>query len=350
MLTTRNTDLPSGNRRIPEPSDPVLVSQSTAMTLVPHPPASRSGRHRRTDPGWPQAPSFALVGRTTEVQVYFTNLGTHDIASPVINVTTDPSVTLTTLDEDAPALSGSYEAVAISHDGPAGIIRPGQVGVISLRGIRSYIKETVDFNASRIVDDGTTVDYTSFIEGLGGVQDLRLLMGNRDLSSTPGRLWDDLDELPGWAWITRVTQLSLGGQYTESVALLLEDTGALSNSRCITAPGIERFRQGSTTRQSSSPAPPQPVTFGPDGGGGLLTLEEDALYALAVALYGSVRRHGVSVFLSTYLNPTGPNPSSNISGLHFSDPFRMCPMAAQELPGKCELQVLKTMPLLLRRI
>ncbi|MCL1475465.1 CARDB domain-containing protein [Argonema antarcticum] len=109
------------------------------------------------------------AGQSFDIIVSYANRGSHDVKAPLIVLETDPDIRLENIqDGDEFAQLGSMILLGISNEGPAGILRPGETGTIRLRGTAPGSTGSIDITARQMVDDGSSVDYASFIEYLGG--------------------------------------------------------------------------------------------------------------------------------------------------------------------------------------
>ncbi len=175
-------------------------------------------------------------GQSFDVIVSYTNRSSHDVSAPLIVLQTDPDVRLENLqDGDELAQFGSMALLGISNEGPAGILRPGEIGQIRLRGVAPLSEGTINITASLMVDEGTAIDYSEFIHYLGG-----------DVST---KAWSDaaieLQNQFGSSWTSfakglaeRATELAVINEYTHSATALWTEIAreAWVNSTLKTSP------------------------------------------------------------------------------------------------------------------
>ncbi|MUH00351.1 hypothetical protein F7734_52020 [Scytonema sp. UIC 10036] len=183
-------------------------------------------------------------GQSFDIIVSYANSGTHDVAAPVIVVNTDRDVHLQNIqDGDGFVQIGSMTLLGISNEGPAGTLRPGEMGIIRLRGTAPSTTGPINITARQIVDDGTPVDYSDFIEYLGG-----------DIST---KSWFDaakaLQNQFGSSWTT--FQAGLANQATESTITSSSYTHSatkLWSDVALNAWLLAELENLSTTNESSS--------------------------------------------------------------------------------------------------
>lgn len=154
-----------------------------------------------------------------DILVSYTNRGTHDVTAPVIVVDTDPDVLLRNV-QDAEEFGqyGSMALLGTSNEGPAGVLRPGETGVIRLRAEHpSGFEGTINVTARSMFDDGSAINYEDFIEYLGGdVSDPAWAAAATALQNQFGTSWTS------WAneLAERVTELGAFGGDVHSVTEL----------------------------------------------------------------------------------------------------------------------------------
>lgn len=175
-------------------------------------------------------------GQSFDIIVSYTNRGSHDVAAPLIVLQTDPDIRLENIqDGDNLAQFGSMALLGISNEGAAGILRPGEIGQIRLRGTAPSSEGTINITASPMVDDGSPIDYSEFIDYLGG-----------DVST---KAWSDaattLENQFGTSWTTfakglaeRATELAVINEYSHSATALWTEIArdAWVNSTLSTSP------------------------------------------------------------------------------------------------------------------
>ena len=149
-----------------------------------------------------------------DIIVSYTNNSSHDVAAPLIVVNTDPDIRLENLqNQDGFVQTGSMMVLGISDEGPAGILRPGEVGRIRLRGQAPSDRGTINITASPVVDDGTPVDYGQFVRFLGGDPATESwARAEAELEKEYGSSWSSFAQ----ALAQQATELSAFGEYTHS--------------------------------------------------------------------------------------------------------------------------------------
>ena len=149
-----------------------------------------------------------------DIIVSYTNNSSHDVAAPLIVVNTDPDIRLENIqNQDGFVQTGSMMVLGISDEGPAGILRPGEVGQIRLRGQAPYNRGTINITASPVVDDGTPVDYGQFVRFLGGDPATESwARAEAELEKEYGSSWSSFAQ----ALARQATELSAFGEYTHS--------------------------------------------------------------------------------------------------------------------------------------
>ncbi|NJO93753.1 MAG: hypothetical protein HC820_04250, partial [Hydrococcus sp. RM1_1_31] len=120
-------------------------------------------------------------------------------------------------DGDEFAQFGSMTLLGISNEGPAGVLRPGEIGQIRLRGTAPRQTGNINIKARPVVDDGKPIDYGQFIEYLGGdVSQKAWADAAKELEKRFGTSWTSLAS--GLA--DRATELAALGSYSHSATEL----------------------------------------------------------------------------------------------------------------------------------
>ncbi|MUG93294.1 hypothetical protein F7734_12990 [Scytonema sp. UIC 10036] len=160
-------------------------------------------------------------GQSFDIIVSYANRGTHDVTAPVIVLNASSDIRLENIqDGDEFAQFGSMALLGTSNEGPAGVLRPGETGIIRLRGTAPSTTGPINISARQMIDDGSPINYNDFIEYLGG-----------DVSTKP---WADaagaLRNQFGNSWTSfekglaeRATELAEIGDYTHSATELWTD-------------------------------------------------------------------------------------------------------------------------------
>ena len=158
------------------------------------------------------------AGQYFDIVLSYTNDGSHDIEAPLIAVNADPEIRLINIqDGDGFNQFGEVTLLGISNEGPAGILRPGEIGQVRLRAQAISDAGEINITASRVEDDGSVPDYEQFVNYLGG-----------DISN---EFWSDgvnaLESELGGSWSSfasglarRATELATFGNYTHSATEL----------------------------------------------------------------------------------------------------------------------------------
>ncbi|MEE8452755.1 MAG: CARDB domain-containing protein [Thermoguttaceae bacterium] len=107
-------------------------------------------------------PAAVRVGRPFTIYVDYSNAGDADVRAPVLLVTATGGVELV-YEDHAPVPSGStLQVLGISDTGPAGILRPGSSGRISIESVAT--RGNMQFSLTTLVGDDTPVDWDSYKE------------------------------------------------------------------------------------------------------------------------------------------------------------------------------------------
>jgi RHS repeat-associated protein len=107
-------------------------------------------------------PSFIRSGRTGSIVVTYTNESANDIVAPLLSITsTNPAVAFSTPD-DPNNFTQYAQVLAVAPGGPAGILRPGQSGTLTLTLLS---EDTVDNDKIPItvseIETGRTINWAS---------------------------------------------------------------------------------------------------------------------------------------------------------------------------------------------
>jgi hypothetical protein len=149
-----------------------------------------------------------------DIVVVVTNHGSHDIASPVVTVSTNPDIILETINGGTSQL-GVISLLAIASDGPAGVLRPGQSSILRLYGHAPPIETTISVTAGFLTDDGTPVDWDGILAAYGG-----------DSDSDPwNTIKDTLVDVYGTTWTSY--QAALSAQATLESIFGIRDSAVL---------------------------------------------------------------------------------------------------------------------------
>jgi hypothetical protein len=91
-------------------------------------------------------PGFSRPNRWVDVEVQYANLGTNDIASPILTLTSDRDVNWMFPGSDEVFSEDTLRFLALSSTGPAGVLRPGQRETITLRMQTPFAREPVNLS------------------------------------------------------------------------------------------------------------------------------------------------------------------------------------------------------------
>jgi Ca2+-binding RTX toxin-like protein/subtilase family serine protease len=157
-------------------------------------------------------------GQSFDVIVSYANQGTHDLAAPIIVLSADKDVQLINIqDADGFEQFGSMALLGTSNDGPAGILRPGEIGTIRLRAIAPGQEGRVNFTAQQMEDNGSPINYEELINYLGGeISTQEWNYAAKELEKHYGKSWKNFAE----EIAVQATELSAQGDYTHSVTEL----------------------------------------------------------------------------------------------------------------------------------
>ena len=159
-------------------------------------------------------------GQYFDVVLTYANNGTHDIEAPLLHLEADQNIGFTNIqDGDEFVGNNSMTLLGISNEGAAGILRPGEIGTVRLRA-RANGAGTINITASKVQDDGTSLDYEQFINYIGG-----------DLADPAwANAADALEEQFGTSWssfasglASIATERSTLGEYSHSISELWTD-------------------------------------------------------------------------------------------------------------------------------
>ena len=156
-----------------------------------------------------------------DIIVSYANNSTHDVTAPVIVVSADQNIRLENIQDDSDSVHyGSITLLGISNEGPAGILRPGETGIIRLRGEAPDLTGTVNITARQMVDDGSPIDYSQFVEYLGGdISSQHWVAAVTALEELFGDSWTSFNEgLAAYATFSGAL-----GDYTHSATELWSD-------------------------------------------------------------------------------------------------------------------------------
>lgn len=178
-----------------------------------------------------------------DIIVSYANNSTHDVTAPVIVVSADQNIRLQNLQDDSDSVHyGSMTLLGISNEGPAGVLRPGETGIIRLRGEAPDLSGAVNITAQQMVDDGSPIDYSQFIEYLGGdISSQNWAAAATALQEFFGDSWTSFNEgLADYA-----TYFGALGDYTHSATELWTDVAmdawgeSISSNSTSTIPAVD---------------------------------------------------------------------------------------------------------------
>ena len=107
-------------------------------------------------------PQVIRFGRTGSVVITYTNQTANDLVVPLLNITsTNPNV-LFSLPDDPNDYTQSAQILAVAPSGPAGILRPGQSGQITLNILSNdpTDNDTIPVQVNQVLA-GQTIDWAS---------------------------------------------------------------------------------------------------------------------------------------------------------------------------------------------
>jgi hypothetical protein len=159
-------------------------------------------------------------GQYFDIVLNYANNGTHDLEAPLLHLEANQDIGFANIqDGDEFVGNNSLTLLGISNEGAAGILRPGEIGTVRLRG-RAVREGSINITASQVIDDGTPLDYEQFINDIGGdIEDPAWLNAAKALSEKFGTSWSSFAS--GLA--TLATENSALGKYSHSVSELWTD-------------------------------------------------------------------------------------------------------------------------------
>lgn len=207
-------------------------------------------------------PQNVRSGREFEIQVNYTNTGTHDIAVPVLEVKFDRDLVLAS----ALATGGAYQHESInilplSRLAPYVILRPGEVATAQLRSRSNNVGGEFSITVSPTQDNGQPIDFTEFVQSLGndpltGIGAVQL----QRLQSQYGSTYESMAEgLRSWAEraaragvpLTTTVDLFMDTAYRD--APLSPSNGALTAQMQFGQAAITLSEQGESSPGASAP-------------------------------------------------------------------------------------------------
>jgi subtilase family serine protease len=159
-------------------------------------------------------------GQYFDIVLNYANNGTHDIEAPLLHLEANQDIGFANIqDGDEFIGNNSMTLLGISNEGAAGVLRPGEVGTIRLRG-RAVSEGSINITASQVVDDGTALDYERFINEIGGdIEDPAWFNAAKALEEQFGTSWSSF----GSGLAALATENSASGKYSHSVSELWTD-------------------------------------------------------------------------------------------------------------------------------
>ncbi|MBE9168130.1 hypothetical protein IQ238_11585, partial [Pleurocapsales cyanobacterium LEGE 06147] len=166
-------------------------------------------------------PERVGAGQYFDIVLSYANNGTHDLEAPLLHLKSNYDIGFVNIqDGDEFVGNSSMTLLGISNEGPAGILRPGEIGTVRLRGRAIGNSGTINITASKVVDDGTSLDYQQFINYLGGdIADPAWSNAVKALESQFGNSWSSFAS--GLAQLA--TEKGTLGEYSHSVSELWTD-------------------------------------------------------------------------------------------------------------------------------
>jgi len=113
------------------------------------------------------APFAIRPGRSFEIEIYYTNKGTHDLLVPLLEVSIDQDIVLESATGTGAYQDQAINVLPVSNRAPYTILRPGEVATAVLRAHMNSFRGEVNISARPTRDNGQPVDFAEFITALG---------------------------------------------------------------------------------------------------------------------------------------------------------------------------------------
>lgn len=151
------TGMPTGSYTVEAiASDNTTTSLSNALTVVP---AVTNGLQI-----YLSVPSGTLPNTQGDVTVNYVNQGNIDVLAPLLELVATNA--LVKLPDQTSFSNSSVQILGISATGPAGVIRPGESGSVSIQyDTTGAVGQDIDFQV-QIADDSQTMDWADAEAGL----------------------------------------------------------------------------------------------------------------------------------------------------------------------------------------
>jgi RHS repeat-associated protein len=248
-------------------------------------------------------PSAIRAGSTDGVVVRYVNTGTVDAVAPLITLTADHA--LFHLNDEPNLVLGAIQFLGISADGPAGVLRPGESGQLSIP-LRSTATPGQDIHFStQIADDTQPMKWASLKSSLRP-------------NNVPADAWDaiygNFTSNVGTTVGTYHAALAADASYLSKLGETTPDVARLLSFEINKAAGVFTSQTLTTIVDASFPAPGSPLTFTRQFQQSLIGRytvghfgrgwTDDWQYALTVDAQGnvSIQANGVSRFFAKQTN------------------------------------------------
>ena len=245
--------------------------------------------------------SYRRSANAMEFTISYTNQGTHDVPSPILNVVVPPQSLLIAPGPRGPiSMLGSLSMLGLNaNGGPVDIIRPGQMTTVTLRVIPNGVN-VLTISVSSSGDDGTAVTYGAFVDSINDM-------------FTPTERADAMALMQaryGGSWTTfyagiraQAVEKAARGRFATTMLELLTDT-VLGTEAIETAPDTVATASDATTTSTEYAAQDGTVSY--DINPVQLAAEEAALRAAAAAFLLSGAQTGSAHLVHFLGGPGGP--------------------------------------------
>jgi Ca2+-binding RTX toxin-like protein len=132
-----------------------------------------------------------------DVLVSYTNASTHDVVAPLMVVSVDRGTLLWDVKEEKENNAvASKLLLGISNEGPAGILRPGEVGTIRLKAkSQNANNSNIQVQVRQVVDNGLPTGYGAYVESFKDALPHQNTQALDGLGEILNHSWSSLNEM-----------------------------------------------------------------------------------------------------------------------------------------------------------
>jgi len=198
-------------------------------------------------------PSRTRPGRTATLTLTYGNGGTADVLSPMITLTSDDDMQWRVPDTDVFVAGPYFQLMALSSDGPANILRPGQVETYDVKIRTPFRSATLPYASYYLTTDAAgVIDWDDIQEA------------SRPAHTSPevwDIVWANMESNVGSTWGDYVAMLGENAAYLDDLGQSVRDVSSLFDFEVLQASGLSPYSALASSTDVSLNAPGLPIVF-----------------------------------------------------------------------------------------